>query len=237
MGYNAYLIFLGYRFHISLVLPFLFFAVKKKPGFYKKYFKRNPFERFDVFLFVILISAVLTFAIYVLIVKKIDFHPDYFYEFGISSIFDYPIYLLWNLPQLLLFGLFISLLYESGFKSFSMTLILPSLFAFELYFIKDLSGIISVIVSLVAVSITIVGIFNLNKNIYSTSFFCFSILWVSVLLFGSNSQTLINNLFASRYDSWQGFFSSGNSIEKFAIPFNLMLTTVIFYMLKGRVKA
>ncbi len=237
LGYNAYLIFLGYRFHISFVLPFLFFAFNAKPTFYKKYLKKNPFEKFDILLFVILIPLAVTFIIYFLLEKKIDFHPEYFYEFGISSIFDYPIYLIWNLPQLLLSGLFISLLHESGFKSFAMMLILPSLFIFELFYIKNLLDIVSLVVCLLAVSILLVGIFNLSKNVYSISFFCFSILWASVLLFGSNSQSVINNLFASTYDSWQGFFSSNSIIEKFVISFNLILSTVTFYMIRGKVKA
>jgi hypothetical protein len=235
-GYNTFLIFLGYRFHICLVVPFLFFLYKVKFPFYKRSLKKNPLEKLGLIFVVIIIPLIITGIIYALMSKKIDFSPQYFYEFGISSIFDYPLYLFWNLPQLLLFGLFITLLSESKFSNLAIVFILVSLFVFELFFIKNIEVLGLVFLSLLAVSFLIVGIFKLNQNIYSVSILSFSILWSSILLFGSSSKLLINNFFAAQYDSWQGFLCNQNNLKIFVIPFNLLLTTLIFILFSFHIK-
>ena len=233
-GYNALLIFLGFRFHISLVFPFLFFLYKAKFPFLRNSLRRNPFDRLGFIFYVIIIPLILTVIVYILTSKKINFSPQYFYEFGVSSVFDYPVYLFWNLPQLLLFGLFISLLSESKFSNLSIVLILSSLFIFEMFFIKNKEILGLTIFSLVAVLSLIIGIFSLNQNIYSVSVFSFSVLWSGILVFGSSSQLLINNFFASQYSVWEGFINTQNNLKIFVIPFNLLLTTLIFILFKNR---
>jgi hypothetical protein len=235
-GYNALLILLGYRLYIGLVIPFLFFVYKIQPSFLKRSLKKNPLDKIGFIFLVILISIILTSIIYIFLSKKINFSPEYFYEFGISSIFDYPVYLIWNAPQLLLFGLFITLLHESKFSYFYMTLILPLFFMFELFFIKDVRLIGITIFSSLVVSFLMIEIYRLNKNLYSISIFVFSVIWSSILVFGSSSQLLINNFFAAQYNSWQGFLIAQDNLKISVIPFNLFLTAIIFMLFRNKIR-
>jgi hypothetical protein len=103
-----------------------------------------------------------------------------------------------------------------------------------MFFIKNKEILGLTIFSLVAVLSLIIGIFSLNQNIYSVSVFSFSVLWSGILVFGSSSQLLINNFFASQYSVWEGFINTQNNLKIFVIPFNLLLTTLIFILFKNR---
>lgn len=235
-GYNAFIILLGFRFHISLVIPFLFFLPFIELSFYKRTFKKNPLSNLGFVFAVILISIIITSLLCIFFLKKINFPPDYFYEFGISSIIDFPVYLVWNLPQLLLFGLFITLLHESKFNYFSIMIIIPFFFAFELFFLKNLELVVITAISLIIISFLFVWMFKLNNNVYSAVIFCFSVIWASLLVFGSGSKLLINNFFAAQYSSWDGFINLPNFPGTFVVPFNLFITMIIFILLRMRVQ-
>jgi hypothetical protein len=153
------------------------------------------------------------------ILQKIDIgDPDYFYEFGISSIADYPIYLIWNFPQMILFFFFlVSVSSISKFKFFTVAAAIFLLFAFELVSInktiipfRDLGILIS---CCIIYSILI----NYYRNIYWFGVSLFTLLWLAILAFGSSSKTMINLLFASQYNNWEGFFE----VMKDYIPFTL----------------
>ena len=100
---DRYLIFIGFRFFLSLILPLLIVIRYSLFSKLKEILKQPKYNKtFQplgwIFIPLIIVLIVLYFT------KRIDVgDPDYFYEFGLSSIFDYPIYLIWNLPQLLFF--------------------------------------------------------------------------------------------------------------------------------------
>ena len=99
---DTYIIIIGFRFHISLILPFLIVFRKSQLSFIKQIFvaphhKRTVLPLLWVLLPVIIVTGVL------FLIHKIDIgDPDYFYEFGLSSIIDYPIYLLLEFSAVIL---------------------------------------------------------------------------------------------------------------------------------------
>jgi hypothetical protein len=215
---STYIIIIGFRFHISFVLPFIIvFRTDFLPYITKSFLlpeKKNSY----IFLFLIILPLLIEAGgLYIL--QKIDIgDPDYFYEFGISSIADYPIYLIWNFPQMILFFFFlVSVSSISKFKFFTVAAAIFLLFAFELVSInktiipfRDLGILIS---CCIIYSILI----NYYRNIYCFGVSLFTLLWLAILAFGSSSKTMINLLFASQYNNWEGFFE----VMKDYIPFTL----------------
>jgi hypothetical protein len=51
----------------------------------------------------------------------------------------------------------------------------------------------------------------------------FSIIWFSILAFGTSSSLLINLFFAARYTEWEGFFIADKNISVFLIPASYLL--------------
>ena len=83
--------------------------------------------------------------------KRIEIgDPEYFYEFGISSIADYPIYLIWNFPQIILLYFFlVKVSFLSKFRFITVAVVIFFLFAFEF-------------VSINKTNTTLLGIRNFN---------------------------------------------------------------------------
>jgi hypothetical protein len=68
------------------------------------------------------------------------------------------------------------------------------------------------------------------KNIYWFAIVIFTMLWLNLLAFGSESSTVINLLFARQYNSWEGFFSIDKKVAEFVLPVQLLLTFLILYL-------
>ncbi|MCL5027646.1 MAG: hypothetical protein M1480_01365 [Bacteroidetes bacterium] len=204
---DRYLIFVGFRFYLSFTLPLIIvvryylFPKLKEILIHPKYNK--TFQPLGwIFLPLIIILIVLYFT------KKIDIgDPDYFYEFGLSSIFDYPIYVIWNLPQLLFFVGFLILIQPALKFPFSQTLlIILLLFAYEFIPLNKIKVDYFDLISFVFISTSVSLLIKYFQNIYWISLFIFTVLWSALLSFGSNSQTMIHILFAAQYQTWDGFF-------------------------------
>ena len=235
LGLDTYVILFGFRFQLSLVLPLLFFLKVIPKDFIKDVFKNPKYGKGLFFISLLIIPLLILFAI-LFITRKIEFSdPEYFYEFGLSSIVDFPIYLVWNSIQLILFFLF--LLFISSFSKLKFTnvfLILIFLFDYEFIPLRgesiDYFQFISLILSASAIGILL----KYFHNIYWLIIFSFSILWLHILLFGSKSELLINLILASRYNSWEGFFSIQKELKTFLLPANLLLTNIflLFSLLK-----
>jgi hypothetical protein len=215
---STYIIIIGFRFHISFVLPFIIVFSSDFLPYIKRSFLSPEWDNAFFFLLLIILPLLIE-AGGLFIHQKIDIgDPDYFYEFGISSIADYPIYLIWNFPQMILFFFFlVSVSSISKFKFLTVAAVIFFLFAFELVSInktiipfRDLGILIS---CCLIYSILI----NYYRNIYWFGVSLFTLLWLAILAFGSSSKTMINLLFASQYNNWEGFFE----VMKDYIPFTL----------------
>jgi len=228
LNFDSYIILVGFRFHLSLILPFFFIFRFNHLHDIKKFFIKPFYNRTFQPLSWIFIPLIIIFIVFY-IIKKIKIgDPDYFYEFGLSSIIDYPIYFLWNLPQLLMFLIFLFLIQPVlKFKVIFTVIITILLFVSEfipLYKTKiNLFGIISLLFSAVGLSLLI----KYFQNIYWISIIIFSIFWSSLLAFGCTSQTLIHILFAATYNSWEGFFKVSNGFVNYFLPLQLLITIIL----------
>jgi hypothetical protein len=215
---ETYLIIAGFRFHIASIIILLFLlrsgfitAIKSellKPTYNKKW---------GLLLLLVLSVIVSGTVVYFLVDPKIA-DPDYFYEFGLSSIIDYPIYLVWNLPQLLLFYLFwrgsIKVWRNKSISVVIIILISTVMLIYEILPPNRIleNGTSEIIIDylpkllfILYISGTIIFI-KLFPNFYlfATSFF--TIPWITYLVIGTESKTIINLLYAAQYTRWEGFF-------------------------------
>lgn len=235
-GLDTYFIFIGFRFHIGCILPFIVLLNKESlddlwSALKKPYFRK----KFIPFFLVVFSLAAVPGVLYVLKqIKPGD--PDYFYEFGLSSLFDYPLYLAWNFPQLCMLFLTLSLFTGSGNLSYLKVFAgIILLFGFEFV---PLSGDFSPFsaVSFILAALTASFFATRLQNVYWFSFIVFSSVWGILLMFGSGSEVLINLFFAKEYSSWEGFFQSGRLYSAYIIPsfFLLLLVVTSFYSLLHR---
>ena len=133
-----YIIIAGFRFQVSLVLPFFFIFRKKHFNLLKEYFIKPVYKKYSV-IFIWILIPILSLVPSLLVLKKITISDPYrFYELGLSSIADFPIYLIWNFPQLLLFVIFLFLSVEGRkFKFLVTTFITITLFLYQFIPIHD----------------------------------------------------------------------------------------------------
>ena len=216
---NTYIIFLGFRFHLSFVLPFIIVYNSNFLPYIKRSFLKPEWRKVSFYLFLILLPLLIEAGgLYIL--QKLDLgDPEYFYEFGISSIADYPIYLIWNFPQMiLLFFFLVSVSFKSRFRFITVTGVIFFLFAFELAFNDKIIVLFWKIGVLTSCSLIISILINYYRNIYWFGICLFTLLWLVILAFGSSSKTMINLLFASQYNNWDGFFEVGKNYIPIALP-------------------
>ena len=207
LNFNTYLIIIGFRFHLSFVIPFIVVFNSNFLPFIKSSFIR-PVRRNAFFYFALIILPIFIEAGSLYIFQKLELgDPEYFYEFGISSIADYPIYMIWNFPQMVFLYFFLaSVSSVSRFKFLTVALVIFLLFVFEFTPMNKSSILYSELGILISCSVICSILINYYRNIYCFGISLFTLLWLAILAFGSNSKTLINVLFASQYSSWEGFF-------------------------------
>ncbi len=227
---DTYFIFLGFRFHLSAVLPFLILLNEKNLHILSVSFRKPVFKRKSIPFLWLIISLIGFFSILFIFEKIKPGDPDYFYEFGISSIFDFPLYLIWNFPQLcflfLTLTIFSRLNRLSYFNSFIGCI---SLFAYEL--VPFNSGLnYSGIISFIFISLTASFFVTKLRNLYWFAFMIFSSVWSIILLFGSKSEIIINIFFAKEYTNWDGFFKVSKEINPYIITaFFLVILIIVFF--------
>ena len=228
---DAYIILVGFRFHISLIIPFLIIFRKSQLPFIKKIFVDPCHKRTVLPLLWILLPVIILTGILFLLNKIEIGDPNYFYEFGLSSVIDYPIYLIWNFPQLFCFFIFLALTSTVSKKSFLIvSAVTFSFFLFEFIPFKikgiDYFGI----VSLLLISFTIGLLIKYFQNIYWFTILIFSIFWLYFLAFGSSSEEIVHLLFASQYSGWDGFLEVNKQFISYLLPAQLALTFLVIFL-------
>lgn len=225
---NTYLIIIGFRFHIGTVLPFLFIAGMPLLPYIKKEFVAPRFNKMFLFLLIVLVPMLIGNGILYLM-KYIDLgDPEYFYEFGLSSIFDYPIYLVWNAPQLIMLYFFLLSAAETfRVKFIPLVLIILLLFGYE--FIPMNKAIVSytAIGAFGGMALITALLVRYYKNVYWFTAVVFTLLWSAVLLAGSSSKVIINNLFASQFRFWEGILDITKPAGDFYIDGFILAALVI----------
>ena len=225
---DTYFILAGFRFHISFILPFLIIFKKDQLHFIKKLFVDPQHKRTVLPLLWILLPWIIVAGVLYLLKKMEIADPEYFYEFGLSSIVDYPIYLMWNFPQIFCFFIFLAL---SASISSKNILLIPAVsflsFAFEFIPLNIKSIDYYGIISLLLMSLTIGLIIKYFQNIYWFTIVIFSVFWLHFLAFGSTSEEIIHLLFASQYSNWEGFLEVKKRFADFILPAQLVVMFLI----------
>lgn len=230
---DTYLILLGFRFHLAAIIPLLVIIKSQQLSLLKNALSHPQFVKGGRVILLFVFVNVL-FISFLFLLKKIEIgDPEYFYEFGLSSIIDYPIYLIWNAFQLVFLYFFLlivkkSFKYEFIILFVTCALILIYEFIPVTKFSFDYETITSFLVFCLICSI-IMKYFN---NVYLFVILIFSINWFNVLSFGSSSHTLIKLLFAANYDSWEGFFTVDKINSDFLIPANIFLIFISLLIYK-----
>ena len=222
---DNYVIIIGFRFHLSFILPLLIYFRKEDIPQIKKIFADPEHKKTILPLLWILLPLILIIIPLYLLGKLQIGDPDYFYEFGLSSVVDYPVYLLWNLPQAIVLFLFLATAVsytDHKIKVSALILFLVFIYEFIPFEIKSFNYF--PLVSLLLISISAGILIKYFQNIYWLSIFLFSIFWLHFILFGSGSEKIIHLLFASQYESWEGFFELNKGIIQYLLPSQLVLT-------------
>jgi hypothetical protein len=190
------------------------------------------------FLIIILPLIILAAGLFFLFdIKQGD--PDYFYELGLSSVADYPIYFIWNVPQIFLLIIFL-IISSTGrkFKLLYLSIVVVLLFLYEFipfqerdinfseFNFIDAGSLVLIAVSL---SILIVSF----QNIYWIAILIFTFFWINILAFGSSTEKLVNIFLASNYNSWDGLLILPKEISPyiFLIHSAILITIIAFSIL------
>jgi hypothetical protein len=227
-GFARYAIFMGFRFHISIIVPFLTLLPFIKELSFSSVFTKVPNKKYYMLLIWVLFPLAIS-VIAPLLFGLIELNdPDYFYEFGLSSIIDYPVYLFWNLPQLFALGIFLL----AGIKTlrlnaFVIAIFIATLFIYEFIPAAGTAFDFVTAACLIVVAVSVSFVLVRLKNIYLFSAALFSALWSGALVLGSNSKMLINLIFARQYSAWDGFFIVNSKYSDYALLVFLGLSMIV----------
>jgi hypothetical protein len=235
---DTFVILLGFRLHLSAVLPLLIVLKKEHLPLIQDSFLHPPFMHVARVILTFLFTALIYLSVLFLMNKIEIGDPEYFYEFGLSSIVDYPIYLVWNSIQLIFLYFFFLIIYKSFKINFILIFISAILiFTFEFIPIKKIVFNYESIAAFVLLCLIITITIKFFNNVYLFVVLLFSIIWLSLLFFGTSSSILVNLFFAARYSEWEGFFVSDKNISGFLIPaiyLLILISLLILSLIKKR---
>lgn len=233
-----YFFVIGFRFYgiIFLAGIFLFFYHGVEP--FKQTLTSFSLKKTFKFVLFILLPPLLIIGV-LFILKKIEIgDPDYFYELGLSSIVDSPIYFVWNFPQLfILFTLLQTV--ESSFrvKILPNFLLLVTFFSVEFFSFPKITINVFAIASYLILLLTMSLFINKSKNAFAFIFYFFTTIWFGLLLFGSKSEVLLQTFLAKTYTSWDGFFDINNKFVPFILPVYFLFSWfIILFSRKEKLK-
>ena len=229
---NYYFV-IGFRFYGIIFLAGVFLLLYQGIEPFKQVLASFSLKNFFRFILFVLLPPVLIIGL-LFFLKKIEIgDPDYFYELGLSSIVDFPIYFVWNFPQLFILYTLLQTV-ESSFrlKILPNFLLLLFFFSAEFFSFPKITFNFFTIISYVLLLLTIALFIYKRKNALAFIFYFFTTIWLGVLLFGSKSEVLLQTFLAKTYSSWDGFFDINNKFTPFVLPFYFLLSLFIILFLK-----
>jgi hypothetical protein len=166
--------------------------------------------------FIILLPALIIGGS-LLLMKEIKIaKPDNFYELGISSLIDYPIYLIWNFPNLA--AIIAVILFSVSVKKKK---IISSASVFFLIYISEVIPVefekydYFPLINFVLFSLSIGLLITRFQNFYFLSVLIFTSIWLWILGFGCDSKLFVNLFLATQYKNWEGFFLAGKTVSEY----------------------
>lgn len=201
---DDYLILLGFRIKLNIILPCLFFINYDILNELKETLVSSFRNKLLLQLFVFSVPFILFLTVFYLSGKADLGDPEYFYELGLSSIFDFPIYLIWNLPQIICLVILIKYIAEKLDSKTAAFFVLLLLFGYHLIPVKgDVFNPVSFAGFILGAAAGALAIINF-KNPLSASIAVFFLFWSYFLFWGTGSTEAIHLLLAKRYDMWEG---------------------------------
>ena len=237
------LYFLGFRLNLFLLINFLSLLILKP-----KWNELSPFLKhigklknwINVFLVPILI-IILLFVIALILGKIKYLNPKYFFEFGVTSLIDIPIYYTWTLP--ITFSLACLMFLWIGRINFFSILKFSSLLTLAFFLFKynpkqfNLFNNLHTYLLIFSYFIFQYALFNKFKSVLLLSFSLFWVFYPFIILFGSNDSLLLHTFFARGYDKWEGILTiilPINYSTQYIMSISLILIGLFFFILEKK---
>lgn len=230
---NFFIILLGFRFHFSvLIFAAFIFMFRKEFDVRPILLNKNFTKSWQTFLLTLLPILILAATAYLLGFVKYK-EPEYFFELGLSSLIDLPIYFIWNLPQLIILFLWFELISKKINNNF-LFLIAPTILLYKIIPTGDAEFNLIQAMEIFAASFLFALLFKKERNIYTRTIVAFVAVWLIVLLHGSNDSTVIKIFLASQYESWEGFLFEAKTEAAYISLVSFLVCSFLF--LKKEVK-
>lgn len=158
--------------------------------------------------------------------------PEFHFELAASSLADFPVYFIWNVP---LFFLIWSGL--RGEKESAGSILLASLFLLLFFSPQIYHEILSLnkpeeavpLTGFIA-AITVLWIFSKSPIHFALN--VFSTAWIIILIYGTDHRLLLNTFLAYRYDAWEGFFKAKSEILNYfragGVMFSILMALIAY---------
>jgi hypothetical protein len=220
-GLSTFIIVLGFRFHICCVIPGLFFISDSVETAFRfaKYSWGRHIGLFFLFLavsgipFALLPSGMTTFQ-----------KNDNFFELGVSSVIDMPLYFIWNLPQLIM--LYYVLKVTTQLKgSFFYVLLFNIIITAPAFIPLEKTMPVWSMVSVGLVIFTATMLVYKSANWIEFTLFLFFVVWSAIVILGTQNEMLVKLFLGKNYGNWDGF------IEVKGVPTEIVRTAYLFVML------
>lgn len=228
-----YFFFIGFRLYGIILLAGIFLYFLGGKELWMQSILSFSVKKFCRYIFFVFIPPLIIIGS-LFILNKIELgDPDYFYELGLSSIVDFPIYFIWNLPQFfILFTLMQTV--ESSFrlKILPNFILLMFFFSPELLTFPKISFNVFSIISFDLVLLTLTLFIHKKKNPLTFSFYIFTTVWMALLLFGTTSEPLLQTFLAKTYTTWDGFFEINKKFALYILPSYFLLSLIPVLFLK-----
>lgn len=228
-----YFFFIGFRFYGITLLAMIFLYFYGGSEVWKESLLSFSFKKFLRYIIFLLIPpAIIIGGLFLL--NKIELgDPDFFYELGLSSIVDFPIYFIWNLPQFFILYTFLQSI-EASFR----LKIVPNFIILFFFFLPEflsfpkISFNIFSIINFAVVLLTLTLFTYKKKNPLTFSFYIFTSVWLGLLLFGGSSETMLQTFLAKTYTAWDGFFEIDKKFVQYVLPAYFLISFIPVVFLK-----
>lgn len=204
-GIGSVFIVLGFRFYLPFLVGGVVVFFINKPAFVTSVQQLGWKKPILAVIFLLVTGGILYLVEIPGLWKKAD--PENFFELGLSSVFDLPIYIIWNMPQFLLLYVLLGIKKSFAwiFISFLTVLLLCGA---DIYFALlplktfPLWGYPVLAAALMA------SIF-LYKSVNAIEFsvWMYMAIWMPLLLWGTKSESLVKIFFAKNFTEWDGMLT------------------------------
>lgn len=200
-GLSPFIIILGFRLHICLVVPGLFFLSDAIETVFRSV--QYSWGRHIGLFILILIAAGIPFALLAPGIATFQ-KNDNFFELGVSSVIDMPLYFIWNLPQLIM-------LYYVLKKTTQLKASFLYIFLFLIIITVPAFIPLGTPVPVYSIAGAVLVIFMASMLTYKAANWIeftsllFLVIWSAILIFGTQSEMLVKLFLGKNYENWDGF--------------------------------